>query len=196
MKIEKCAQEIYDWNFKNCAQFSSINPLRARIFDAGGMGLKRGGCDAERLGHAVHLLRKSRRHAEEGTRLNNTADRHPGCHRYHRRPSRDRVYAPLCTRSGAEEYLSLSLAEVEKRPSRCGDTRFSRSPDNGPFVRHCVRGTLIVSLRPDDLRGYDSRPPPPFRPLLAPLPRRFFFTRVVSFLLARFPAFLDALSRT
>lgn len=73
---------------------------------------------------------------------------------------------------------------MEKRPRRCGDTRFSRSPDNGPFVRHCVRGTLIVSLRPDDLRGYDSRPLPPFSPLLASLflsRRRFFFTHASFF---------------
>lgn len=143
----------------------------------------------------VPLLRKSMRHVEEEVAiwLNNIANRHPGCHRYHRQPSRDRLYAPLCTRSEAEEYPS---PEVEKRSRRCGDTRFSRSPDNGPFVRHCVRGTLIVSLRPDDLRGYDSRPLPPSPPFLSLSLPRFFFTRTFSFLLARFPAFLDALSRT
>lgn len=54
--------------------------------------------------------------------------------------------------------------EERRRPRRCGDTPLREVPDNGPFVRHCVRGTLIVSLRPDDLRGYDSPslpiPPP------------------------------------
>jgi len=66
----------------------------------------------------------------------------------------------------------------EETERRCGDTQgCSHGPDNGPFVRHCVRGTLIVSLRPDDLRGYDSPPPFPPRssaPLIFP-PSSFLF---------------------
>lgn len=136
------------------------------------MDLKSAG-GAERLGHAFHLLRKSTRHVEEmvAVRLNNAANRHPDCHRYHRRLCPEIDSTHLCAyRSETEEYSS---SKVEKKPRRCGDTRFSRSPDNGPFVRHCVRGTLIVSLRPDDLRGYDSRPLPPLLRLSLPSPFLF-----------------------
>lgn len=41
-------------------------------------------------------------------------------------------------------------------------------PDNGPFVRHCILATLIVSLKPDDLRGYETAPPSSFPYLTVP----------------------------
>lgn len=90
----------------------------------------------------------------------------------------------LCTRG---ENICRGGEETERR---CGDTRCSHGPDNGPFVRHCVRGTLIVSLRPDDLRGYDSPPPPlPSSLRASHLPAVFvpFSSARPSFPLARFP---------
>ena len=63
----------------------------------------------------------------------------------------------------------MHVGETEKK-RRCRDTRCSYGPDNGPFIRHCIPGTLIVSLKPDNLRGYETAPPSSFSYLVLPFP--------------------------
>jgi len=125
-----------------------------------------------------------------GRRLNNAANRHPSCHRYHRRPSQARLYVSLCTWSEAKEYPSL---EMEKRPRRCGDTRFSRSPGQWtirpPLCPRHINCLFEARWPPRIwLSSFPSLPP---ASCISPSRRHFFF-HSRSFLLA----FLDALSRT
>lgn len=65
--------------------------------------------------------------------------------------------------------IFVHVGETEKK-RRCRDTRCSYGPDNGPFIRHCIPGTLIVSLKPDNLRGYETAPPSSFSYLVLPFP--------------------------
>lgn len=68
--------------------------------------------------------------------------------------------------------LNLNLCasrEDREEKRRCRDTSvLLYGPDNGPFVRHCILATLIVSLKPDDLRGYETAPPSSFPYLTVP----------------------------
>jgi len=153
---------------------------------------------SERLGHAFYLLRKSTRHVEEEDViwLNNTVNRHPSFHRYHR--------LPTIPRSTLRTFVH-ARSETRRIPLPQGreETETLRGHS---FLAQPWQWTIRPPLCPRYINClFEARWPP--RIWLSPFPflpssrflclsLLFLFYPRCSFLLTRFPAFLNALSRT